>query len=848
MKNHNTTRFLKVSLICVVALCVLVFANLAVFMDKQSAKTINQVGSLYMQSMCEQISRHFETTIDLRLSQVNALMEATVPEDTAKLRQLWQRMERNAKDCGFTHLALLSRDGNFEMIYGDALQIVDPEPYLGSLNAGERKAALGLDSAGNHVVLMGVSCDYPMENGQVCTAIVAGLPVSYINEALSLNVSGAQAYSFIIRKDGSFVLRTDDVIRGNYFDRVLDIYEDAGNQTPEEYLTELKEVMEEEGDYSASIKIDGVRRHMFCTKLSYSEWYLLTFMPYGVLDRTIDSLGDQWLWMVLCGCAIILLALFVVFGVYLRMTWRQLKELEYARQEAERANKAKSEFLSNMSHDIRTPMNAIVGMTAIASANLEDTRQVQNCLKKITLSSKHLLGLINDVLDMSKIENGKMTLNMDQVSLREVVDGIVSIVQPQVKEKGQQFDLSVHDIAAENVCCDSVRLNQVILNLLSNAVKFTPNGGAIRMDLYEEPSPKGEDYVRIRLCVKDTGIGMTPEFQAIIFEAFAREDSTRVHKTEGTGLGMAITKYILDAMGGTIEVESQQGVGTTFHVTLDLRKAEVQEEEMVLPNWNMLVVDDDQHLCESTAACLRSFGVNAEWALDGESAVQMMMERHQRQDDYQIILLDWKLPGMGGVETARRIRQCLGGDVPILLISAYDWGEIEKEAQDVGVMGFISKPLFRSTLYHSLKQFADTAGTAQPVLEEQTHTFAQKRILLVEDNELNWEIAHDLLSELGLTLEWAENGQICLDKFTSAPEGFYDAILMDIRMPVMNGFEATKALRALARPDAKTIPVIAMTADAFAEDVRKCLACGMNAHVAKPIDVREVTRLLEKYL
>ena len=269
---------------------------------------------------------------------------------------------------------------------------------------------------------------------------------------------------------------------------------------------------------------------------------------------------------------------------------------------------------------------------------------------------------------------------------------------------------------------------------------------------------------------------------------------------------------------------------------------------MVLPSWNMLVVDDDRHLCESTAMCLRSFGVNAEWALDGESAIQMMMERHHRHDDYRIILMDWKLPGIGGVETARRIRACLGGDVPILLISAYDWGEIEKEAQGVGVTGFISKPLFRSTLFHSLKQFADTSYAERAVQEEQSHDFAEKRILLVEDNELNWEIAHDLLSELGLTLEWAENGQICLDKFTAAPAGFYDAVLMDIRMPVMNGFEATRALRAMERPDAKTIPVIAMTADAFAEDVRRCLECGMNAHIAKPIDVREVSRLLAKYL
>lgn len=848
MKNHRTPRFLKISLICVALLCVIVFSFLALFMERQSSETINQVGGLYMESMCEQISRYFETTIEMRLNQVSMLTEETWSEDAEQLQQVRQRMESNARDCDFTHLALLSEDGEFEMFYGEPLRIADPVSYLSSLNAGERKAALGYDSTGSSVVLLGVPCEYLMTDGQECTAMVAGIPVSYINEALSLNVSDDEAYSFIIRKDGSFVLCTDDVVRGNYFDRALDLYDDVEKKSPKMYVEELKQAMREETDYSTSLSMNGVRRHMFCTKLSYSEWYLLTFLPYGDLDRTIDSLGQKWIRAAFVSCTVILLVLLVVFVVYLSMTWRQLRDLDYARQEAERANKAKSEFLSNMSHDIRTPMNAIVGMTSIASANLENTKQVQNCLKKITLSSKHLLGLINDVLDMSKIENGKMTLNIDQVSLREVLDGIVSIVQPQVNEKNQRFDLSVHDISAENVFCDSVRLNQVILNLLSNAVKFTPVGGAIRMDLQEEPSPKGEDYIRIRLCVGDNGIGMPPEFQKVIFEAFAREDSTRVHKTEGTGLGMAITKYILDAMGGTIEVKSEQGVGTEFYITLDFLKAEVQEEDMILPNWNMLVVDDDRQLCESTVASLKSIGVNAEWVLDGENAVRMAMERHQQQNDYQIILLDWKLPGMGGVETARRIRQCLGEEVPILLISAYDWCEIEEEAHGVGVMGFIAKPLFKSTLFHSLKQFANASGEILPKQEEQEPDFIKKRILLAEDNELNWEIASELLSELGLILEWAENGKVCLEKFTAAPEGYYNAILMDIRMPVMNGYEATKALRALPREDAQTIPIIAMTADTFIEDVNKCLETGMNAHIAKPIDIREVSRILGKYL
>lgn len=517
-----------------------------------------------------------------------------------------------------------------------------------------------------------------------------------------------------------------------------------------------------------------------------------------------------------------------------------------ARQEAENASKSKSEFLSNMSHDIRTPMNAIVGMTAIALANINDTNRVENCLKKIALSSKHLLGLINDVLDMSKIESGKMILSVEQVSLRETMESIVSIVQPQIKAKQQRFDIFIYDITSENVLCDSVRLNQILLNLLSNAIKFTPEGGAIEVSLHEQQSPKGEEYVRILLRVKDTGIGMSEEFQAHIFDSFTREDNKRVQKTEGTGLGMAITKYIVDTMGGEIQVNSTQGVGTEFNITLDFERTDETQEDMVLPDFPMLVVDDDQQLCESTAASLKSIGVRADWTLDGESAVKIVRQHHERHNDYHIILLDLKLPGMDGIETARELRKQLGDNVPILLISAYDCSEIEDEAREAGINGFLSKPLFKSTLYYGLRSYIDAPEKPSEPIKNDVD-FAGKRILLAEDNDLNWEIASELLKELGLELEWAENGEICVDMFQKSPVGYYDAILMDIRMPVKDGYEATDIIRGLNRQDAQ-LPIIAMTADAFSEDIQKCIEHGMNAHVAKPIDMKEITRVLTRYL
>ncbi|MCI8514993.1 MAG: response regulator [Lachnospiraceae bacterium] len=843
MKNR-VTRFLITSLVLLSVLCLGIFSFMLTYMDQKNQETHSEIGTKYMSGMSERILMHFETTCVDRLSQVEALVETISQEGFSSIEELKKELIYNAKARGFEHLAFYSSNGEFEMLYGEMMEVVDPEPFQRSLCDGQKKIAVGRAVSGEDLVLLSVSSDYPMEDGKKNVALVAALPVSYIREIMSLDEEDALTYSHIIRRDGSYVIRSEEVF-DSYFDRVRS---DCGDQA-EGYIEELKKSMEAHEDVGMILETAEGRRNIHCNILPYSEWYLITVMPYGLLDEAIESLGKQWISMAVISCLIILGALTMIFTAYFRITKRQIRELTEAQREALRANKAKSEFLSNMSHDIRTPMNAIVGMTAIATANIDDQKQVQNCLRKIGLSSKHLLGLINDVLDMSKIESGKMTLNMDRVSLREVMESIVSIVQSEVKMRRQTFDVSIHDVIEENVYCDSVRLNQVLLNFLSNAVKFTPEGGKIRVSLYEEESPKGEEFVRVHIYVKDSGIGMTPEFQKKIFDSFTREDSTRVRKTEGTGLGMTITKYIVDAMGGEILVDSELGNGTEFHVILDLERAEEEEEDMILPNWNMLLVDDDRLLCETTAASLKSIGVNAEWTLDGENAIQMVEKHHRMKDDYHIILLDWKLPNISGIQVARQIRERMGKDVPILLISAYDWSEIEDEAKEAGINGFISKPLFKSTLFYGLRQYV---GQEEEILEtskakEPDTDFSGRHILVAEDNELNWEIASALLSELGFTLDWAENGQVCADKFARSAPGFYDAVLMDLRMPVMNGYEATAAIRGMDRVDAD-IPIIAMTADAFSEDIKKCLDAGMNAHVSKPIDIREIARLLERYM
>ncbi|ERI78026.1 response regulator receiver domain protein [[Clostridium] symbiosum ATCC 14940] len=846
MKN-TTTRFLIGSFIGLLSFSIIMFSLLGIYMSRKSEKAVYEIGEIYMSGMNKQMSRHFETVIKLRFDQAGGIV-SVVSTDTDDKELLYEELIYRAQVRDFSYLALCSAEGDFQTLYGQAIQPLNPEPFVEALSQGEQRVAVGIDTAGNEVVLFGVDAAYPMSNGDRSTGLIAAVPLEYITDFLSLKDEGQLMYYHIIRPDGSFVIQNPNTELWNFFEQLQKqsdspVSESSADNPVEKFSVALKKHEE----YTDTLEVNGEERQIYGISLPYSEWYLVSVMPYSILDDTINSLSSQRMFMTLLSCASVLIILTAIFLRYFSITRSQMNELEKARQAALEANKAKSEFLANMSHDIRTPMNAIVGMTAIATAHIDDRKQVENCLRKITLSSKHLLGLINDVLDMSKIESGKLTLTTEQISLKEVVEGIVNIMQPQVKTKKQTFDIHVENIFTENVWCDGIRLNQVLLNLLSNATKYTPEGGSIQLSLSEEKSPKGENYVRIHINVRDNGIGMSPEFLKRIYESYSRADGTRIHKTEGAGLGMAITKYIVDAMEGTIEIQSEPDKGSEFLLTFDFEKADAMEIDMVLPAWNMLVVDDDELLCKTAMDALKSIGIKAEWTLSGEKAIELVIEHHKKREDYQIILLDWKLPGMNGIQAAREIRRNLGDEVPILLISAYDWSEFEAEAREAGISGFISKPLFKSTLYHALCQYMDV-GTEHEQTWNQNIDLSGRRILLAEDNELNWEVAKELLSDLGVELDWAEDGRICLDKFQKSPEGYYDIILMDIRMPHMTGYEATQAIRGLVHPDALSIPIIAMSADAFSDDIQHCLQCGMNAHIAKPIDVIELTRLLKRYL
>ncbi len=526
------------------------------------------------------------------------------------------------------------------------------------------------------------------------------------------------------------------------------------------------------------------------------------------------------------------------------------KVLQDALAAAEHANRAKTTFLNSMSHDIRTPMNAIIGFTALAAAHIDNPKQVADYLGKISVSSEHLLSLINDVLDMSRIESGKVKLEERETHLPDVLHDLRTIIQANIHAKQLELFIDTVDVQHEDVICDKLRLNQVLLNLISNAVKFTKPGGMVSIRVAEkDDAPEG--YASYLFRVKDSGIGMSKEFQKHIFEAFTREQTATVSGIQGAGLGMAITRNIVDMMGGTITVESELGKGTEFTVCLKFRISGSPPRSDRIPRLaglHALVADDDFNTCASVTRMLGKIGMRAEWTTSGKEAVLRTQLALENDDEFSAYIIDWIMPDMNGIETVRRIRAIIGDSKPIIILTAYDWTEIEEEARAAGVTAFCSKPLFMSELREALLAPFGEEEESEPAAELPCEGFAGRRILLVEDNELNQEIAATILEEQGLSVELAGDGTEALEKVETEDADRYDLILMDIQMPRMDGYEATRRIRSLADPAKAHIPIYAMTANAFEEDRQKALDSGLNGHIAKPIDIPNLMAVLKDVL
>lgn len=565
---------------------------------------------------------------------------------------------------------------------------------------------------------------------------------------------------------------------------------------------------------------------------------LLSLMPMKYLNVNTEN------WLLIGFISIGLLLLFIVDSIFML---HFNKKLKFIAKEADVANKAKTNFLSAMSHDIRTPMNAIIGLTTISEKNIDDKKLVSDNLRKITLASNHLLTLINDILDISKVESGKLTLSPKSFSIVDTVENLMNISQPMVKEKNINFNFRVHKIDKEYIYADELRINQIFINILSNAIKYTEAFGSVSVDLTEEESEK-ENCVSLIYKVKDTGIGMSPEFMKNMYQQFSRQVDSRVNSIQGTGLGLAITKQMVDLMQGSIECESMEGKGTTFTVKLDIPISE-QRGEMKFNNLSVLIVDDDEILLNTATDTLESLGAVVDKANNGIDAVNIISSKHDKKDDYDLIIIDFKMPDMNGIETIKKIRNESLTNTPILLISSYDLSEVESKAKEAGANGFLSKPLFKSTLYDKINEILKTkAKVAEP--ENDYSDLAGINVLVAEDYDINYEVISALLEMYGITTERAINGLDCLNKVKESENDRYTLIFMDIQMPIMNGLEATREIRKLDDKEKSSIPIIALTSDAFSENVTECLNAGMNGHIAKPVDIKlvikEIRRIMEE--
>ncbi|HJB54409.1 MAG TPA: response regulator [Candidatus Olsenella avistercoris] len=703
-------RAIRLGALGLLALCAVVFAAVTFTAVGMSDVTIDGVSAGFMEQMSAQIRLNFASEMRLYRSELESTRLAVRASGATGRAELRDGFAQEAAARGFAYVGVIYPEGRTSLLLGPELALDERDAFVDGVVDGSRPVTVGTSADGESMLVFGEVLEnrrLPELNGAV---LVAGVPLGEVVSALSLDVSATQVYTHIIRPDGSFILNSNKNLDA---DSYLGMLRDNEGRPGVDYditADELAQVMDERGSVFYVAVVGGERYASYLAPLEGTDWFIVSVLPHRVLHDPIDSLAWSLVAAAFVGCLAILVALLAVFVRYLRLLRSQMDELDRARAASDAASLAKSRFLSNMSHDIRTPMNAIVGMTQIAREHVGDPVAVSGCLDKIANSSAHLLNLVNDVLDMSRIESGRMELASERVSLPETLDAVEAIARTQAEVRGVTFVVE-RELSCPVVLTDGTRLSQVLLNLLSNAVKFTPRGGEVtlRVEQGTEPAPDGR--VRTHVWVRDTGIGMSEEFMRRIFDSFEREDTERVRKTEGTGLGMSIVKRIVDGMGGSIQVSSEKGHGSTFHVTLDLERC---------------------------------------------------------------------------------------------------------------------------------------AGEAERLAEPDPASLAGARVLLAEDNELNWDVASELLGACGLELDWAENGRECVERFSASEPGHYDAILMDLRMPEMTGYEATRAIRALDRPDARSVPIVAMTADAFEEDRQRARGAGMDAHVAKPIDVAEVLRVLAR--
>lgn len=740
------------------------------------------------------------------------------------------------------------------------------EFYAGDLDFSSGKAVDGLpisESYLNHLGAWAYTMECPIirEGKEAATFYVEyiyesfdkALPNRFYNSNASLYIMDAQSQRLVLKPKGMGEREAGHVNLEDFY-RANQILEEHVKQEVTESVKAGKNVM-------FYHDIQQKKSLIYMWAVNDGSMYLVGYVPIEAIQREGSAVNQNMFMVVL----VMLIAFLICCTLYFINERQQRKvrqereeerevhsrQLAEALQAAQVASHSKTMFLSNMSHDIRTPMNAILGFTTLLGKDADDPGKVREYTKKITASGQHLLSLINDVLDVSKIESGKVVLTIGEFTLSSMVSSVDAIIRPAAKAKGQNFEVSVTGVKHECLVGDETRMNQVLINLLSNAVKYTQEGGSIwfRIVGLEQRSSQ---YEHIRIEVEDNGYGMTPEYLETVFDAFTRAENSTTNKVQGTGLGMAITKNIVELMGGAIQVVSEVGKGSRFTVELELRIPEEKADEQFWKKHGVskiLVVDDEEGLCRNVQALMEDTGVMVDISLNGEEGVRMVRQASGGSEPYHVILLDWKMPGMDGIETARQMRAAVPDHIPILFLTAYDWEGLKEEASRAGIDGFLAKPFFVSALKEKILEVqAELGGNGQEAQSEGENSLEGRRFLVAEDNEINAEILVQLMEIEGAACEIAEDGKLAVERFEHSEPGEFDAIFMDVQMPNMNGYDAARAIRKLGRRDAGAIPIIAMTANAFAEDVKDALDAGMDAHIAKPIDMGLLKKTVNQFV